>query len=152
MPVIVTSRLNRTPIRRAVWERLGLDILTLIRKPHAVLGIVLVGDRRMRQLNKQYRKRDKSTDVLAFPLQGGPGPRTVLLGDVVISLPMAHRQARESNHSLDRELTVLLVHGVLHLCGYDHERGVEEARRMRRRERAILRQVLIENLVQTGTR
>ncbi|HSE57993.1 MAG TPA: rRNA maturation RNase YbeY [Nitrospiraceae bacterium] len=152
MPVIVTFRLGLAPIKRAVWERLGQDILRLIRKPHAEVSVLLVGDRRMRRLNKQYRKRDKSTDVLAFPLQEGPGPRTVLLGDVVICVPMARRQARESNHSLERELTVLLVHGILHLCGYDHERGVEEARRMQRRERAILRQVSIGTLVPTGTR
>jgi rRNA maturation RNase YbeY len=152
MPVIVTSRFNRTPIKRAVWERLGQDILHLVRKPYAELGVLLVGDRRMRRLNKQYRRRDKSTDVLAFSLQEGPGPRTALLGDVVISLPMAWRQAKESNHSLDRELTVLLVHGILHLCGYDHERGVEEAWRMQRRECAILRQVPIRKLVQTEAR
>lgn len=152
MPVIVASRLGRARIKRAVWERLGQDILCLIRKPHAEVSVLLVGDRRMRRLNKQYRKRDKSTDVLAFPLQEGPGPRTVLLGDVVISVPMARRQARESNRSLDRELTVLLVHGILHLCGYDHERGIEEARRMQRRERAILRRVPIGKLVPTGAR
>ena len=152
MPVIVTSRLTRTPIKRAVWERLGWDILHLVRRSRAELGVLVVGDRRMRQLNRQYRKRDKSTDVLAFPLLEGPGPQTALLGDVVISLPMARRQARESNHSLDRELTVLLIHGILHLCGYDHERGVQEARRMQRRERAILRQVPIRKLVQIGAR
>lgn len=151
MPVIVTSRLRRIVIKRTVWERLGRDILQLIRKPRVELGVLLVGDRRMRHLNRQYRKHDVSTDVLAFPLQEGSGPRTVLLGDVVISLPMARRQAKVSNHSLDRELTVLLVHGILHLCGYDHERGVEEARRMQRRECTILRQVAIRKLVQTGT-
>lgn len=106
----------------------------------------------MRQLNKRYRKQDKSTDVLAFPIQEGPGPRTDLLGDVVISLPTAQRQAKESNHSLDRELAVLLVHGVLHLCGYDHERGGAEARRMQRRERAILCLVSRKNLVRIGGR
>lgn len=150
MSVIVTSRFRRTAIERAVWERLGRDILQLVRKPHVELGVVLVGDRRMRQLNKQYRKSDKSTDVLAFPLQEGTGLHTALLGDVVISLPMARRQASESRHSLDRELTVLLVHGILHLCGYDHERGIKEARRMQRRERAILCQVPIRKLVRTG--
>lgn len=150
MPVIVISRLSRTPIKREAWKRLGRDILHLVRKPHAELGVLIVGDRRMRCLNKQYRDRDKSTDVLAFPLEEGPGPRTVLLGDVVISLPIARRQARESNHSLDRELMVLLVHGILHLCGYDHERGVEETRRMQRREREILRQLSIRKLVQAG--
>lgn len=152
MPVIVTSRFIRTPIRRAMWARLAQDILRQVRRPRAELGVHVVGDRRMRQLNKRYRKQDKSTDVLAFPMQEGPGPRTDLLGDVVISLPTAQRQAKESNHSLDRELTGLLVHGVLHLCGYDHELGDAEARRMQRREHAILCRVSRRNLVQIGGR
>ncbi|TKB34260.1 MAG: rRNA maturation RNase YbeY, partial [Nitrospira sp.] len=60
-------------------------------------------------------------------------------GDVVIAVPTAVRQAKEGQRSLDEELTVLLVHGILHLCGYDHERSEKEARRMQRRERMILR-------------
>ncbi|MEX5215865.1 MAG: rRNA maturation RNase YbeY [Nitrospiraceae bacterium] len=135
-----------------MWARLAQDILRQVRRPRAELGVHVVGDRRMRQLNKRYRKQDKSTDVLAFPMQEGPGPRTDLLGDVVISLPTAQRQAKESNHSLDRELTGLLVHGVLHLCGYDHELGDAEARRMQRREHAILCRVSRRNLVQIGGR
>ncbi|HVG01434.1 MAG TPA: rRNA maturation RNase YbeY, partial [Nitrospira sp.] len=65
----------------------------------------------------------------------------LLLGDVVISLPQAIRQAYENNQPVDHELTLLLIHGVLHLCGYDHERGVEEARRMAMRERQVLRRI-----------
>jgi ssRNA-specific RNase YbeY (16S rRNA maturation enzyme) len=63
------------------------------------------------------------------------------LGDVVISAPTAARQARQGQRSLDEELAVLLVHGILHLCGYDHERSEKEARRMQRRERMILRSI-----------
>jgi rRNA maturation RNase YbeY len=62
-----------------------------------------------------------------------------LLGDVVIAVPTAARQAKQGQRLLDEELTVLLVHGILHLCGYDHERSEKEARRMHRRERMILR-------------
>jgi rRNA maturation RNase YbeY len=61
------------------------------------------------------------------------------LGDVVIAVPTAVRQAKQGRRSLNEELSVLLIHGILHLCGYDHERGEKEARRMHRRERMILR-------------
>jgi len=64
-----------------------------------------------------------------------------MLGDVVISIPTARRQAKEARRSLDEELACLLVHGILHLCGYDHERSEKEARRMHRRERMILRSI-----------
>ncbi len=63
------------------------------------------------------------------------------LGDVVISVPAAVRQARQRHGSFDQELAALLVHGILHLCGYDHERSEAEARRMRRREQTILKKL-----------
>jgi probable rRNA maturation factor len=72
-------------------------------------------------------------------LREAPHSFSGMLGDVVIAVPMAVRQAKEGQRSLDEELTVLLVHGMLHLCGYDHERSEKEARRMHRRERMILR-------------
>ena len=100
----------------------------------------------MRRLNRQYRDRDYPTDVLAFPMRDSLRvTRDALrvkphemLGDVVISVPTAARQAAARGHTVERELAVLLVHGILHLCGYDHEQGEREARRMRRKERAIL--------------
>ena len=76
-----------------------------------------------------------------FATREGPGPPSLLLGDIVISLPQAIRQAREHQQGIDHELVVLLIHGVLHLCGYDHERGENEARRMAKRERAMIRRI-----------
>jgi rRNA maturation RNase YbeY len=93
----------------------------------------------MRSLNRRYRGKDRTTDVLAFALREAPHSFSGMLGDVVIAVPMAVRQAKEGQRSLDEELTVLLVHGMLHLCGYDHERSDAEARRMKRREQAMLR-------------
>jgi rRNA maturation RNase YbeY len=100
----------------------------------------------MRRLNREYRKKDRSTDVLAFPIREAVMPRnmrpaTQMLGDVVISLPTAVRQARQAGRSIDDELAMLLVHGVLHLCGYDHERNQREAARMSRRERALFQRI-----------
>lgn len=109
------------------------------------LSLVLVADQRMRTLNRRYRKKDRTTDVLAFPLQRVPLTLTpfppALLGDVVISMETAKRQAASRGHSLRDELTRLLIHGVLHLMGYDHERSERDATIMARKERAVLRAI-----------
>jgi rRNA maturation RNase YbeY len=92
-----------------------------IQNPKSKIGDVSVlfcGDTRMRTLNRKYRRKDRSTDVLAFPAGGGGEP---LLGDIVISVPYASRQARRRGEPVSREIERLLVHGLLHLSGYDHE-------------------------------
>jgi rRNA maturation RNase YbeY len=111
--------------------------------PDAELSILFVGDRAMRTLNRTWRGKDRTTDVLSFSLREGkfPSIRPDLLGDIVISVPAAARQAREEGHSLGREIDRLLVHGLVHLLGYDHERGPREALRMRRKERTLLREI-----------
>ena len=105
----------------------------------ADLSILLVGERAMRSLNRRYRGKGRTTDVLSFPLREGEGTVVphLLLGDIVISVPVALRQAREAGHPLLAEIDRLLVHGFLHLLGYDHERGGAEERRMRARERRL---------------
>jgi probable rRNA maturation factor len=105
------------------------------------LGLVITGDDQIRGLNRRYLSRNRVTDVLAFSLREGefvPLPDGILyLGEAVISLPQARRQAREWGHRLEEELSLLVVHGVLHLLGYDDEDpGSQE--RMRRREQDIL--------------
>ena len=138
MPVFVRTGLRRTLLRLPAIRNLIERILSAVGESKATLSIEFIGDRRMRRLNAQYRGRDMTTDVLAFAMREGPGPRSVLLGDVVISVPRAAKQAAEHGHPVERELAVLLIHGVLHLLGYDHERSAAEARRMRRKERALL--------------
>jgi rRNA maturation RNase YbeY len=126
---------------QACLARLARAILSDVGEASAELGILFVGDQRMRGLNRRYRGKDRTTDVLAFPMLGVPHSSSHLLGDVVIAVPTAARQAKQGHRSLAEELTVLLVHGILHLCGYDHERSETEARRMHRRERMILRSI-----------
>jgi len=98
-------------------------------------------DRGIEQLNKTYRGIDKPTNVLAFPMQEGefsditPG----LLGDVVISLPTAEKEAVEANISLEERLSQLLIHGTLHLLGFDHERGETDAAAMEDKSLELLR-------------
>ena len=94
----------------------------------AELSILLCDDEIIRDLNRRYRKTNKPTDVLAFPMQEGPGPGfdTAVLGDVVISLPTATRQAVQRDRPIIGEVTFLLAHGLLHLIGYDHATAREE--------------------------
>jgi probable rRNA maturation factor len=165
MLIHMQSRVRRITFDQMRLERSARAILTDVGETSAELGILFVGDQRMRGLNRRYRGKDRTTDVLAFAMrdvhagerQGarGKGPRVKrkillspaahlmpdILGDVVISIPTARRQAKEARRSLDEELACLLVHGILHLCGYDHERGEKEASRMHRRERMILRSI-----------
>jgi len=141
MPVLVRSQLRRTRFDQLCLARLAQAVLSSVGEKKADIGILLVGDRSMRRLNRDYRKKNRTTDVLAFPMREGPGPSSALMGDVVISVPTAAQQARQLGRSLDEELTILLVHGILHLCGYDHERSNREARRMQQRERWVLRRL-----------
>jgi len=104
------------------------------------LSLSLVGDTAIRRLNRTWRQKDRPTDVLSFPAdalpEGVPGPR--LLGDVVISLDTARRQARAHKRPLEEELSRYLAHGILHLLGHDHERSPAEARKMARLEEKLL--------------
>ena len=88
-------------------------------------------------LNRRYRGKDRPTDVLSFPLADEIQPS--LLGDVVISVETAACQAQRRGHSFREELQVLLIHGILHLLGYDHEISRSEAIRMRRKEQEVMK-------------
>jgi len=107
------------------------------RSPTAQMSLSLVGKTRMRSLNRTYRGRDYPTDVLAFPMRHIGDQTDVFLGDVVICLPVAIGQASRFDNTPDQELLRLLIHGTLHLLGYDHEHSKREATRMQRKERAI---------------
>ena len=105
----------------------------------AELSILLCDDGTIRRLNRRYQKKNKATDVLAFPMQEGNGPAVHpgLLGDVVIALPTATRQAAEHDRPIIEEVTFLLAHGVLHLLGYDDANRREE-REMKGRTEGLL--------------
>jgi probable rRNA maturation factor len=117
----------------AAMEREGL--------PPGELSVLITDDETVRELNREYAGEDSTTDVLAFSLREGEefaSPDGVLrLGEVIISYPTAQRQAAEAGIPVEREIEHLLVHGVLHLLGYDHAEPVEEER-MRARERDLL--------------
>jgi len=106
--------------------RAGTEVLALDFNP--ALTVVLVGDERIQELNTQYRGVDAPTDVLAFPADFfDPDLDSQYLGDILISVPRAASQAEEREHSLTEELQLLVVHGLLHLAGYDHLEKAEKA-------------------------
>ena len=136
----VVQRGRRPPALAARLARHARRLLRALRLDGAELSVVLVADREMRTLNRRWRGHDRPTDVLSFAQREGPGGAPGgLLGDVVISVDAARRQARQRGETLGREADRLLIHGLLHLLGYDHERSAAEARRMARRERALAR-------------
>jgi probable rRNA maturation factor len=129
MPVWLRSRgLERRSVRQSELGRRAQAMLDALGMPDAELSVLLCDDETIRRLNQRYRKIDASTDVLAFPMNEGPGPliESSLLGDVVISLPTARRQAAERDRPIIAEVTFLLAHGLLHLLGYDHATKAEE--------------------------
>ena len=120
--IITTHRLKKITnnVLKLVLEEKG--------RTNAEVSIVFVDDGEMRNLNRNFRGINKSTDVLAFPMNTGKfaNINPELLGDIVISVPTARKYAEMNERTLERELSVLLIHGVLHLLGYDHETAKEE--------------------------
>jgi probable rRNA maturation factor len=128
-----TTRSRRLDLRGL--ERVTEVLLAEIGESGASVALSLVGDAAIRRMNREYRGTDRATDVLSFPLlaareSGPPQPHEPerLLGDVVISVDAAGRQAANYDATLDAELRRLLIHGVLHLVGHDHEEATERAR------------------------
>lgn len=118
--------------------------------PTSELSIAIVGDRSIRILNREYLGKDRPTNVISFSMQEGEfgSVNPQLLGDVVISVDTAAREAEESGVTFRERLVFLLMHGILHLTGYDHERsGEEEAKRMEAKEQEVFAILKEEGLV-----
>jgi probable rRNA maturation factor len=132
MPVLVTRKApSSVELRSQRVRSIAEKMLRHLEREHHELSILLTDDAFIKTLNATHRGKDRPTDVLSFPQEDGessPGEQApALLGDVVISLDTAERQARARRHSLLDEVTFLLAHGILHLIGYDHETDEEEA-------------------------
>ena len=149
MEIEVVNRQRRERIEREHLARLAratlesLGALTGVDYGEAQLTIAFVRDAKMRELNRDYRGKDYPTDVLSFGAHGeakGAGGLAgePYLGDVVISTDTAARQARAANLAFGREVEELVIHGVLHLCGYDHETDGGEMNRLEKRLRRRL--------------
>ncbi|MGD9763615.1 MAG: rRNA maturation RNase YbeY [Candidatus Binatia bacterium] len=140
--VAVAARRRLPGVRAADVRRDAARVLALL-GASGELSVALVGDAECHRLNAAYRGVDRPTDVLAFALREGaaPGVHEDVLGDVVISIDTAARQAAARDISVADEVRMLLVHGILHLLGYDHERSPAEARRMFAKQRNVLRKL-----------
>lgn len=141
MQIRVVSHREPEPLDIAAFERLARFVLSIEGVAEDTeLSIALVDDEEMARLNEQYRGVSGPTDVLSFGCDDPcptPGDEPVTLGDVVIAPAVAERQAVDLGHSVEHELDVLLVHGILHLLGYDHE-AHDDAGAMAAREETII--------------
>lgn len=123
-------------------------ILNALDCPEAELSILIVNDQQIAQLNRNYLNRQGPTNVIAFPMREGRFSEISpdLLGDVVISVETAYREGQKAGLKMEKRFNQLLVHGILHLLGYDHQNAKPEARRMEKKTHELLK--LIEREVQ----
>jgi pyridoxine 5-phosphate synthase len=136
---IAHHRLNR----RLLQQR-SADLLHLLKLEAAEVSVVFMGDVEMAAYNEQYRKKKGATNVLSFPAgEGDDGfpPQATELGDILVSVDTARREAAREGHSLHHRLIELIIHGMLHLIGYDHERSEDEAVRMWDYEKELFLQI-----------
>ena len=133
LEVMLLNRQRARPVKAARLRRV-LQGAAQALEVGGEVALVLTGDRAIRALNARYRGKDRPTDVLSFPGGGGTGE----LGDIVISVATAERNARGLGRSLAQELDVLALHGFLHVLGYDHETDDGTMDRLERRLRKRL--------------
>ncbi len=129
----VVNRQRRLPIDTEGWTTFATKALAAIGKSESSATIAFVSDNRIRELNRQFRGMDKATDVLSFPAEEPDN-----LGDIAVSVETAAKQAKENGFSFDEEIAQLILHGLLHLSGYDHETDNGEMNRLELRLRKRL--------------
>jgi probable rRNA maturation factor len=179
MKIWIRNRQKLIPLDLREVRRAVRAILADLALPEAELSILFVDDAEIQELNQRHLRRDKPTNVIAFPMREGdrnvpreprlvggvkghnmkrnyltgkprpeagelqfPGPHPNLLGDVVISVETAQRQSSRFGLNEMEMILFLTIHGILHLLGYDHEKGAREARRMTKKQKELLRSVL----------
>lgn len=154
LDIAVRSHLRNYKVDSSQIKNLMDDIGIFLGLKGHQLSIEFVNSKRIRSLNKEFRNKDKATDVLSFPQIEWESPHgtnsspiTVVndfapphLGDIVISLPEAEKNAEKIGHDLDREVIFLLIHGLLHLCGHDHHEPEED--KIMQQEQTIILQYL----------
>ena len=119
--VAVMNRSGASVFPSTEVRRLILGTGKCVGAPASEVAVLFTGDAEIRTLNKRFRRRDKTTDVLSFSDGADLGDQTPRIGEIVISIPTARRNAKKAGHSTRREISQLLIHGFLHLMGFDHE-------------------------------
>jgi rRNA maturation RNase YbeY len=140
MTIRIQNRQRAVTIDTATVKKRVLKIMGYLGHSDQELSVVFGSDRLLQELNRTYRQKDHPTNVLAFPqsptYEGEPA--TPMLGDVIVALPTAAREAHDLQQSLEERVVYLLLHGILHLLGYDHEGSATQRRRMEALERQVL--------------
>ena len=139
----VDCRSENVEIEVAPFVQAAEQALLALGLSNVELSILLCDDAFIHPLNRDYRGKDKPTDVLSFAMREEGDPQDPVLGDVIISIERAKEQSEERGHSIGVELALLLVHGILHLLGYDHEED-DEAEEMEAKEKEILSKLDVE--------
>jgi len=141
MGILIDDRQKEYKIVNAKLQKRAQAILNALGSPEGELSILVVDDSEIKTLNKNYLNRSGPTNVIAFPMKEGDfseiNPQ--LLGDVVISIETASREALQSGISTEERFAQLLVHGILHLFGFDHEKSEKDARKMEKKSNELLR-------------
>ena len=140
MAIVVQNRQRTHRIHTAQIKRYLQQAMIYLSCQDKELSVVFGSDRLLQELNRTYRQKDYPTNVLAFPQEPvfGDGPTAGLLGDVIVSLPTAAREAEALTQPLEARVLYLLIHGLLHLLGYDHEGSAVARLRMETLEQEIL--------------
>ncbi len=142
MKILIQNRQRKYPLNERQIRRWVSAILKMQNEADAEMGLVFVNNRTIRTYNKNYRGKDAATDVLSFPMRStGAKDFSPLLGDIMISLKKCYEEAPLFYHRNSEHLLFLLIHGILHLLGYDHEQSRNEAAKMKRREKVIFEAV-----------
>jgi probable rRNA maturation factor len=141
MEILIEDRQDSYRISHEETGKKAETILNALECRDGELSILIVDDPEIARLNKKYLSRSGPTNVIAFPMQQGPFGQITpnLLGDVVISIDTAAREAQEAGISVESRIDQLLIHGILHLLGFDHEKTSEQAKAMRIKEEELLK-------------
>ena len=136
----VVNRQRKMPLDCERWQKFVDEIWQVIPTEAEGVTVAFVSDRAMRELNRLWRHKQGTTDVLSFPVEQDEFEKAEgsSLGDVVISVEQAARQAKENGLTLDQEIAQLILHGLIHLCGYDHATDKGEMNRLELRLRRRL--------------
>ena len=139
MEILISNNQTQYPVDISQLQSQINQVLEKLGETQSELSLLMTDDAEIQELNRTYRDLDKATDVLSFPQDEDAVNESgdALLGDVVISVETAARQAEEHHLSFNEELILLAIHGILHLLGYDHERSPQDARIMQDKTQAV---------------
>lgn len=157
MPVEVENRQRKYTLDTVTLEFLANEVQKALDKQSDLYTVTIVNDRRIRQVNRTFRGKNTATDVLSFGYDSAPSAEALFPdGEILISAERADRQAQDQKISLEAEIVNLIIHGMCHISGYDHEKNPIEAERMKKMERKIsgilLGSLRDANGIQTGER